>query len=546
MPSALYTDVAMKSDLATLDLLIVVLYVLGTTLLGAWFTRQQRNLRVYFVGDRDVSWWLVLISIVATETSTVTFLSVPGLAFRRPTALNPEPGNLTFLQLSFGYILGRLCIAWLLIPQYLRGELFSAYELLRQRFNAAVQRTASGLFLLTRALADGLRLYLAALLLEQFTGWNSQVSVLVIGLATMVYTYLGGMQAVIWTDLIQFVIYIAGAFVAAFFIVHQVPDGWAGFVALGQQEHKFQVLDFRFDLTQPFTFWAGLIGGAFFTMASHGADQMMVQRYLCSRTLPQARLALILSGFVVLAQFLLFLLIGVGLYVLTHEGILRLPAQTKDDAVFGYFIVHFLPSGVVGLVIAAVLAASMSSLSSSLNSSASAFTSDFYRPLRPGQPEGHYLFVSRIMTTVWGLTRIGVALIAVSLMSDSNVITQVLRVAGFTTGMILGLFLLGSMHPPVRSGAALAGLVVGFFTVFVVWLPSAAPRELSAWLATIWGDQAIPQPLLVWAHSPLAWPWYAVIGTATTVAVALLADLRKGRHGSLANRGPQPGLHKPR
>jgi SSS family transporter len=401
--------------------------------------------------------------------------------------------------------------------------------------------------LLTRAIADGLRLYLAALLLEQFTGWNSQVSVVVIGLATMIYTYLGGMQAVIWTDLIQFVIYIAGAIVAAFFILHQVEGGMAGFIAVGQQEHKFRLLDFSPDLTRPFTFWAGLIGGAFFTMASHGADQMMVQRYLCSRSLRQARLALVTSGFVVLAQFLLFLLIGVGLYVLFHQGLLRLPAQNiKDDAVFGYFIVRFLPTGIIGLVIAAVLAASMSSLSSSLNSSASAFTSDFYRPLRPDRSEGHYLLVSRLMTTVWGLTRILVALFAVSLMSDSNVITQVLRVAGFTTGMILGLFLLGSLRRPVRSGAALTGLIAGSFTVSLVWIPSAANQALSAWFGKIWGEESIPRPLLIWAEYPLAWPWYAVIGTLSTVAVALLANLRGTRDGSLANRGPQPGLDQPR
>src|SRR5262249_53562274 len=199
----------------------------------------------------------VLVSIVATETSTVTFLSVPGLASRRPTVWNPDPGNLTFLQLSFGYVVGRVLIAGLLLPQYLRGELFSAYELLRQRFNAAVQRTASRLFLLTRAIADGLRLYLAALLLKHVTGLNRQISVVLIGVGTMLYTYLGGLQAVIWTDLIQFVIYIAGALVAAFFILHQVQGGLEGFVAVGQQDHKFHLLDFSGDLTRPFTFWAG-------------------------------------------------------------------------------------------------------------------------------------------------------------------------------------------------------------------------------------------------------------------------------------------------
>jgi SSS family transporter len=535
----------MKSDLASVDVAIVVLYLLGTTLMGAWFARRQRDLRVYFVGDRDVSGWLILVSIVATETSTVTFLSVPGLAFRRPTAWDPEPGNLTFLQLSFGYIVGRMLIAWLLLPQYLRGELFSAYELLRQRFNPAVQRTASGLFLLTRAIADGLRLYLAALLLEQFTGWNSQISVLIIGVATMIYTYLGGMQAVIWTDLVQFAIYIAGAVVAAFFILHRVEGGLDGFLSVGQQEHKFHLLDFSGDLSRPFTFWAGLIGGAFFTMASHGADQMMVQRYLCSRSLRQARRALIASGFVVLVQFLLFLLIGVGLNVLFRQGLLRLPTDIKDDAVFGYFIVRFLPSGIVGVLIAAVLAASMSSLSSSLNSSASAFTSDFYRPLRPGRDESHYLLVSRLMTTVWGLTRIVVALAAVSLMRDRNVITQVLLVAGFTTGMILGLFVLGSLKRRVSSQAALVGLVIGFLIVFLVWLPSAASTNLLDWLGMVWGQASIPWPLAVWAAYPLAWPWYAVIGTVSTVLMALVVDFLGTGHGSSANRGTKPSLDKP-
>src|SRR5262245_5379667 len=331
----------MSPQLAPVDVAVVVLYLVGTALLGAWFARRQRSLQTYFVGDRDVGWWLVLISIVATETSTVTFLSVPGLAF------NPRGGDLTFLQLAFGYVIGRVLIAWLLLPQSLRGELLSAYQLLRWRFNAAVQRTASGTFLLTRAVADGLRLYLAALLLQQFTGWDVSVSILVIGLATMIYTYLGGMQAVIWTDLIQFAVYITGALLAAACIVGRVDGGLPGFLAAGAAEDKFRLFVFSADPTEQYTFWAGLIGGTFFTMASHGADQMMVQRYLCSRSLGEARLALVASGFVVLVQFLLFLLIGVGLYVLWRQGTLELPEGTKNDAVFGFFIVHFLPTGVV-------------------------------------------------------------------------------------------------------------------------------------------------------------------------------------------------------
>ncbi len=484
----------MSSELAAVDVAVVVLYVLGTIALGAWFSRRQHNLRTYFVGDRDVSWWLVLVSIVATETSTVTFLSVPGVAFK---------GNFTFLQLAFGYVVGRALIAWFLVPQYLRGELLSAYQLLQQRFNRSVQRTASGIFLLTRVVADGLRLYLAALLLQQFTGWNGEASVLVIGAATILYTLLGGMQAVIWTDLIQFVIYILGAIVAGVFILRLIPGGWDGYLTAGEQAGKFTLLNFSPDLTQTYTFWTGLLGGACFTMASHGADQMMVQRYLCSRSVGQARVALVLSGVVVLLQFALFLAIGAGLYLLKELGKLQVTAETGSDEVFGLFIVHFLPHGLIGLVIAAVLAASMSTLSSSLNSSASAFVTDFYRPLRPGREERAYLIVSRWMTLVWGVTRIAVALFALRWLRDRSVIDQVFTVAGFTTGMILGLFLLGSLRRPVPSWAALAGLVAGFVVVFVVWLPP------------LWGERR------------LAWPWYAPVGTATTVAVALALNLLK-------------------
>jgi SSS family transporter len=506
----------MTPTLATPDAAIVLLYVAGTTLLGIWFARRQRDLRTYFVGDRNVSWWLVLISIVATETSTVTFLSVPGLAF------NPKGGNLTFLQLSFGYVIGRILIAWLLLPQYLRGELFSAYQLLRQRFNPAVQRTASGLFLLTRTVADGLRLYLTGLLLQQFTGWDMQSSILAMGFATLLYTYLGGMQAVIWTDLIQFVVYILGAILAGICLLHQLPGGWEELVSLGQAGHKFQVLDFSPDPRQPFTFWAGLIGGAFFTMASHGADQLMVQRYLCSRSLKEARLALVSSGVVVLLQFLLFLLLGVGLSALVQLHLLPVDEATKPDQVFGLFILTKLPEGLVGLVIAAVLAAAMSTLSSSLNSSANAFVTDFFRPLRPGREERSYLLVSKLMTSVWGVAQIGVALAAHWLQSQQSIVNQVLTVAGFTTGMVLGLFLLGSLRRPVRSGAALTGLVAGFLAVLAVWLPE------------LWGEKL------------LAWPWFAPIGTLVTIGVALAVQALGRRHGPSDHGGPQSGLDQPR
>jgi solute:Na+ symporter, SSS family len=482
----------MTTPLAVPDLVVIALYVGGTVVLGPWFARGQRDVRTYFLGGRAVGWVLVLVSIVATETSVVSFLSVPGLAFHR------DGGNLTYLQLAFGYVVGRAVIAWLLLPLYFGGEFFTAYQVLRQRFSPAVQRTASALFLATRTVADGLRLYLTALFLQQITGWGETASALVVGLTTLAYTYLGGMQAVIWTDVIQFAIKIAGAAVAGVLILTLLPGGVQEYVATGEAAGKFRVFDFAPDLTLPFTFWAGLVGGAFLTMASHGADQMMVQRYLCARSLGGARAALALSGVVVLFQFLLFLLVGVGLYALYRAGGLPVAEGTRDDQVFGLFMVHNLPRvmpGLLGLVVAAVLAAAMSTLSSSLNSSANAALTDFYKPLRPGRTEAEYLLDSKLLTAFWGAAQIAVALVALAAGDIGSVVEKVLKVAGLTTGTVLGLFALGALRRPVRSPAALAGLVIGFATV-----------------------------LSVSALTTLAWPWYALVGTLTTVAAGLLAE----------------------
>jgi SSS family transporter len=484
--------------LSQIDLAIVAVYILGMTLLGAYFTRKQKDLRTYFVGGRNVGWFMVLMSIVATETSAVTFLSVPGVAF------NPNGGNFTFLQLSFGYIVGRCLVAWFLLPQYMRGDLFSAYQVLRQRFSPAVQRTASGLFLVTRTVADGLRIYLTALLL-QYVGWGVEPAIVVVGVVTIVYTYLGGMKAVIWTDLVQFIIKISGAALAGVFVLMLLPGGWGQFLADGAAAGKFVLIDPVFDPAKPFNIWAGLIGGAVFTMASHGADQLMVQRYLCAKSLRHARLALVLSGFTVLVQFLLFLGVGVGMYLLNRAGEFPLPGKVRNDEVFALFIITRLPTGVVGALVAAVLAAAMSTLSSSLNSSANAVVTDFYRPLRPDHTEGWYVFLSRIMTAAWGVAQMAVAFAAYHIGGNESVVNQVLAVAGATFGLVLGLFVLGTLKVRAPSWAALVGMAAGFLAVLGVWLPGQFGPPI------------------------LAWPWFAPVGTGTTVIVALLLSAQASR-----------------
>jgi len=493
----------MNAQLSAVDLVIVFAYILGMTLLGLRFTNQQKDLKTYFVGDRNVGWFLVLVSIVATETSAVTFLSVPG------TAYNPAGGNMTFLQLAFGYVVGRCFVAAFLLPMYMKGNLFSAYQVLNERFGPAVQRIASGIFLFTRTVADGLRLYLTALVM-QYVGWGIETAVIVVGIVTIVYTFLGGMKAVLWTDLIQFVIKIAGAILALVSVIWLLPEGWTTFVEIGSEANKFQWLDTNFDRTVAYNIWAGVLGGTVFSMASHGADQLMVQRYLCAKNLTQARLAVVLSGFTVLVQFILFLMVGIGLYAARQTGVFEVGSATKDE-VFGLFIVTKLPVGVVGILVAAILAAAMSTLSSSLNSSANALVTDFYRPLRPNHTEAHYVKWSRIMTAGWGVAQILVALVAHWSGSERSIVDRVLAVAGLTTGLVLGLFLLGMMKRTVSSTAAIAGLLVGFAAVMSVWVPSAFGTPI------------------------LAWPWYAPVGAGTTVVVALLVHLLLSRpHGPVA------------
>lgn len=500
--------------LSPVDLAIVAVYILGMTLFGLWFSKQQKDLKTYFVGERNVGWFMVLVSIVATETSAVTFLSVPG------TAYNPDGGNMTFLQLSLGYILGRIVVAWVLLPMYMRGELFSAYQVLREKFGPGVQRVASALFLVTRTVADGLRLYLTALVM-QYVGWGIEVAVVVVGVVTIVYTYLGGMKAVLWTDLIQFVIKIAGAALAGVFVLRIIPGGWDTFVTVGSTVGKFTWIDTSTDPTKAYTLWAGLIGGAVFSMASHGADQLMVQRYLCAKSLGQARTALVLSGFTVFAQFVLFLLVGIGLFVAKEQGEFEVGKATKDE-VFGLFIVTKMPVGVVGVLVAAILAAAMSTLSSSLNSSANAVVTDFLKPLMPTVPERRWVLISRLLTAKFGVAQIAVALIAHWSGSDRSIVDRVLAVAGMTTGLVLGLFILGRIRRPIPSLAAMIGLGCGFAAVLGVWLPSQFGTPI------------------------LAWPWFALVGGGTTVVVALVLSFLLARPdgpaATPANRSPQPGV----
>jgi solute:Na+ symporter, SSS family len=496
----------------TLDLAILVAYLVGTVLFGAWFSRSQKNVKDYFVSSRDVPWWAIMGSIVATETSTVTFISVPGFAYN---------ANFTFMQLVIGYMIGRIVVTLLFVPSYFRGELLTVYQLLGQRFGSGVRRLASVLFLITRSLADGFRLFatglvLAALLLampgmeDLAKSWLPSleprfavllVSVIVMGAATILYTYLGGMTAVIWTDVIQLVIYLVGAVIAARILLDKIPGGWNEVVQVGGAAGKFAWFDFTLTLTKGYTFWSGVIGGAFLTTATHGTDQLMVQRYLCANSVKQARVALLSSGALVFVQFMLFLLIGAMLYVYytghapQEIAAFTLNGRLQTDRIFPHFIVTHLPAGIVGLVIAAIFAAAMSTLSSSLNSSAATAVGDFYLPLTGGRKsDAHYLKVSRVLTALWGLVQITVALVAIKL--SSRVVDEVLGIASFTNGVILGVFFLGTFTKRVGQTAAFVGILVGAAVMLYVKL-----------------------------YTGISWQWYVLIGSLTTFMFGWLTSL---------------------
>lgn len=498
--------------MSVIDFLVLAVYLVGMVVLGSWFSKSHHDVRDYFVSGRTIPWWAILGSIVATETSTVTFISVPGYAYTT---------NFTFLQLVMGYMIGRLAVSVLFIPAYFRGELLTVYQLLGERFGTAVKRLASGLFLITRTLADGFRLFatglvLAALLratpwLERLAvSWSAGaeptytilvVSVLVMGIATIIYTYHGGMTAVIWTDVIQLVVYLVGALVAAVLLLNLIPGGWAEVASRAAESGKFRLFDFTWDLTRSYTFWSGVVGGAFLTTATHGTDQLMVQRYFCARTAGDARKALLWSGVLIFAQFALFLLIGTMLWVFYTAHAPQEAAAfiagggLQSDRIFPAFIVGHLPPGIVGLVLAAIFAAAMSTLSSSLNSSSAAAMNDFYIPATAHRhTDAHYLRVSRITTAGWGVLQITVAIVAIKL--SSRVVDEVLGIASFTNGIILGVFLLGTLTTRVGQAAAFAGIVVG--TAVMLWLK---------------------------LFTGVSWQWYVLVGSMTTFAAGTLASL---------------------
>jgi SSS family transporter len=442
-----------------LDLAVIAAYLLFITWFGSQFKEKQGTLKDYFLGGRGAPWWAIAFSIVSAETSTLTVISTPGISFG---------GNFTFLQLILGYLLGRIVISILFLPLYFRGEMFTAYELMQRRFGQRIRKFTAGIFLILRALAEGVRVFAISIVISIVLGTGEVVSILVIVCLTLFYTFEGGMTAVIWTDVVQMFLYVAGALASFFLMLHLIPGGWPHVLNLGEAAHKFQFFDFRFSFTSEFflrkySFWGGLLGGCFLTTASHGTEQLLVQRLLAAKNERESRLALFTSWAIVFFQFALFLAIGVLLYVFykeTGRAPLAVPDKTYPD-----FVWNFLPHGLSGLVIAAILAAAMSNLSAALNALASTTIMDFAKPMLPSLSEDRLLKWARWATVVWGVVLFSVGLLA---RHWGSVLEAGLSIASVLYGSLLGVFLLGVLTKRPGEWSAIIGMSAGLLTTLLL------------------------------------------------------------------------------
>ncbi|MBI1786485.1 MAG: sodium/solute symporter [Acidobacteria bacterium] len=469
-----------------LDLAIVAAYLAGITWFGARFRHGQKTLKDYFLGGRTAPWWAISLSIVSAETSTLTIIGTPALAFG---------GNLGFLQIVLGYLLARIVISLLLLPHYFRGEMYTAYELMRRRFGERIRRLTACTFLVTRALAEGVRVFAISIVISIILGTGEIPSIALIVILTLFYTFEGGMTAVIWTDVLQMTIYIFGAALSLWVILDRIPGGWAHVVSVAEPAGKFQIFDFQFAFSSQFfsktyTFWAGIAGGCFLTTASHGTDQLMVQRLLSARNEGESRLALLASWVVIFVQFSLFLIIGVILFVFYSDN--RLPAPHPSDRIYPQFIWQHLPAGAAGVVVAAILAAAMANISAALNSLASTTVVDLVRP-DPARGDAYSLRLARAATIVWGLVLLGIGILA---RQWGSVLEAGLAIASIPFGALLGVFLLGVLTRRVRELDAIAGMLCGLVVISYVRFGTS-----------------------------IAWTWYVLIGASATFGCGCLASL---------------------
>ncbi|HTL06325.1 MAG TPA: sodium:solute symporter [Gemmatimonadales bacterium] len=493
--------------MSRVDLLVILVYFLLTLGVGLWVTRSQRTAGDYFLGARNLPAWAVLLSIVATETSALTVISIPGVGAR---------GDLTFLQLPFGYLLGRLLVARWLLPGYFTGRQETAYTRLEARFGVRIRRWLSACFLVTRFLGDAVRVFAGAIPLALVTGWSVPGAIVAMGVVTLIYTYLGGLKAVVWADVIQLCVYVAGG-LGALLIASRLAGGFGNMLQLSAAAGKLHLFNPAISFTTTYTLLGGLLGGALLSAASHGTDHLIVQRLLATRSLRDAQRALVGSGIVVILQFSLFLMVGIAIWT---AGLA--PDTLPGDQVFPRFILEHLPVGLAGLVIAGILAAAMSTHSSAINAMASSLTHDFYATLTGRHDPAHLLVVGRLFSALWGIGLVLGALAFHTYASgtDTPVVVLALSIASVTYGALLGTYILAGRWPRARGGDIIAATAVTIVVMLAVVFAGRLSRQSGLeWLAPA---------------GRLAWPWYVPLGTAITLSVGVLSSLLGARKEAAA------------
>ena len=477
-----------------LDILVLVLYLVGVVGLGTYMGRSQRSASDYFLAGHAMPWWAIMLSVVATETSALTFISIPATAYT---------ADFWILQLAVGYLVGRVAVAYVLLPGYFRGNLTTAYALLEERFGLATRRFASSIFMVTRAFADSVRVFAAAIPLALITGWPYWQVILLVGVVTLVYTWYGGLRAVVWVDVVQMGLYLVGGLAALAVLADLVPGGWSAISAAAAETDTFRVIHLDQGPAQATWLITGLVGGAFLSMATHGVDHLVVQRLLAAPGLGGARKAVIGSGFLVIAQFGLFLLVGAGLKTFYAGRSFETP-----DEVFPLFIIEGLPAGLSGLIVAGILAAAMSTVSSSLNSLASATTHDLYAPSSGRQDDdAHLLAAGRTFTLLWAAILIGGAILFELVQQGTPIVVIALQIASFTFGPLLGGFLLGTLFRSPDQADAITGIGVAVVAMTTLWA-----------LQTFGTITPVVDTL-----------WFALIGSTLTVAVGLTSAKARKR-----------------
>lgn len=455
-------------DVKIIDYAIIVIYLIGVTIAGVIIGGKQKTAKDYFLGGKKMAWWSVGFSIVASETSTLTFISIPGLAYK---------SNMYFLQIVIGYFIGRLIVSWVFIPAYYRGDLETAYDFLGKRFGLSLRKFTSSVFIVTRVLASGVRLFATAIPVHIITGFDYVTCILLIGVFTLIYTYVGGLKAVVSMDVVQLFIYLGGAVASMYIILHGLPNGWSDVVkyATDNGANKFAIFNLSFGdsfwgfLTSPYTLIGGFLGGTFLTMASHGTDQLLVQRLLGCESKRESQKALILDATFIVIQFFFFLILGLCLYAFYKGSPLDQLGLKSSDEIFPKFIIENLPVGISGLVIAGVLASAMGTLSSSISSLASSTYLDLFKGMSFGKnlTEKKEMFWSRVFTLIWGIVLIGGAMLFTD--TKNTVVELGLKIASFTYGGLLGTFFLGLFFKKTDQRDAYSGFIAGLlFMVLII------------------------------------------------------------------------------